>query len=82
MPATAPEPAATALVPTDRATLRRKKDRGSYDLGVVNAILDEGLVCHVGFHVDNSIFVMPMAYARIGGTIYLHGRPATACCAI
>lgn len=75
MPSSAPTPesAVTALVPTDRATLRRKKDRGSYDRDVVNAILDEGLVCHVGFHVERSIFVLPMAYARIGDTIYLHG---------
>ena len=73
MPVPASEPAATALVPTDRATLRRKKDRGNYDRDVVDAILDEGLVCHVGFAVDDSIFVMPMAYARLGDTIYLHG---------
>ena len=75
MPATAPEPAATALVPTDRATLRRKKDRGSYDLGVVNAILDEGLVCHVGFHVDRFRLLRHAhgAVPRVGDTIYLHG---------
>jgi hypothetical protein len=40
---------------------------------VVNAVLDEGLLCHVGFTVDESPFVMPMAYARVGDTLYLHG---------
>ncbi len=39
----------------------------------MNAILDEGLLCHVGFSVDGSPFVMPMAYARIGDALYLHG---------
>ena len=63
----------TRLAPTDRTTLRRKKERGSYDRDVVNAILDEGLLCHVGFSVDGSTFVIPMAYARIGDTLYLHG---------
>jgi nitroimidazol reductase NimA-like FMN-containing flavoprotein (pyridoxamine 5'-phosphate oxidase superfamily) len=53
--------------------LRRKKERGTYDKAVVDAILDEGLLCHVGFWADGSTFVMPMAYARIGETLYLHG---------
>ena len=53
--------------------LRRKKERGSYDRALVNEILDEGLLCHVGFSVDGSTFVLPMAYARIGDALYLHG---------
>lgn len=61
------------LAPTDRSTLRRKKERGTYDRDVVNAILDEGLLCHVGFCAEGSTFVIPMAYARIGDTVYLHG---------
>jgi uncharacterized protein len=73
-----PEPAdppdiVAALSRTDRTTLRRKKERGTYDTAVVNSILDEGLLCHVGFRVEGSTFVMPMAYARIGDTLYLHG---------
>lgn len=62
-----------ALALTDRSTLRRKKERGSYDRNVVNAILDEGLLCHVGFSTEGSSFVIPMAYVRIGETLYLHG---------
>jgi nitroimidazol reductase NimA-like FMN-containing flavoprotein (pyridoxamine 5'-phosphate oxidase superfamily) len=61
------------LTRTDRSTLRRKKERGTYDATVIHSILDEGLLCHVGFSVDGSTFVMPMAYARIGDTLYLHG---------
>ena len=58
---------------TDRTTLRRKKERGSFDRDVVNAILDEGLVCHVGFNVEGSTFVLPMVFARIDDVLYLHG---------
>lgn len=67
------ERASDSLIPTDRTTLRRKKERGAYDRIVVDAILDEGLVCHVGFSVEDSTFVIPMAYARIDSTLYLHG---------
>jgi nitroimidazol reductase NimA-like FMN-containing flavoprotein (pyridoxamine 5'-phosphate oxidase superfamily) len=73
MPDTTDGPSDVALAPTDRTTLRRKKERGSHDRDLVHAILDEGLLCHVGFTVKGSIFVMPMAYARIGETLYLHG---------
>jgi nitroimidazol reductase NimA-like FMN-containing flavoprotein (pyridoxamine 5'-phosphate oxidase superfamily) len=61
------------LATTDRSTLRRQKERGTYDREVINAILDEGLLCHAGFSVEGSTFVIPMAYARIRDTLYLHG---------
>jgi nitroimidazol reductase NimA-like FMN-containing flavoprotein (pyridoxamine 5'-phosphate oxidase superfamily) len=61
------------LATTDRSTLRRKKERGSYDREVINAILDEGLLCHAGFSVEGSTFVIPMAYARMQYTLYLPG---------
>jgi len=73
MPAPPDPPVADVLTPTDRTTLRRKKERGSHDRDLVNAILDEGLVCHVGLSVDGSTFVLPMAYARIRDALYLHG---------
>src|SRR5579863_10442925 len=52
VPARPDSDGADALSSTDRTTLRRKKERGSYDRDMVNAILDEGLLCHVGFSVD------------------------------
>ena len=39
-------------------------------------ILDEGLVCHLGFVVDGQPFVLPTAYARIGDQLYVHGSPS------
>jgi nitroimidazol reductase NimA-like FMN-containing flavoprotein (pyridoxamine 5'-phosphate oxidase superfamily) len=67
------EPRGARLASTSRTILRRKKERGSHERNLVNAILDEGLLCHVGFAVEGSTFVMPMAYARVGETLYLHG---------
>ncbi len=66
-------PSGQALGHTTRSSLRRKKERGSYDRALAESILDEGLVCHVGFVVDESPFVMPMTYARVGDALYLHG---------
>jgi uncharacterized protein len=46
-----------------------------YDLDVDarNAILDEGLVCHVAFTIDNQPFIIPTGYCRVDNTLYLHG---------
>jgi uncharacterized protein len=56
-----------------RARLRRKPERGSHERAVVNAILDEGLVCNVGVVIDARPVVIPMAYARDGERLILHG---------
>jgi uncharacterized protein len=58
---------------TDRATLRRHRERGDYDRELAYAILDEALICHVGFSTGESPFVTPMTYARIDDALYLHG---------
>jgi nitroimidazol reductase NimA-like FMN-containing flavoprotein (pyridoxamine 5'-phosphate oxidase superfamily) len=73
MPDTAHRSSDSELVSTHRTTLHRKKERGSHERGLVNAILDEGLLCHAGFSAGGTTFVMPMAYARIEDTLYLHG---------
>jgi len=61
---------------TDRSTLRRKRDRGSHDRAEAYAILDEAIVCHVAFVVDDEPCIVPMVYARIDDTLYLHGAAA------
>ncbi len=38
-----------------------------------DAILDEGLVCHVAFNIDNQPFIIPTSYCRVDNTLYLHG---------
>jgi len=62
---------------TLRTTLKRLPQRGSYDREVINQILDEGLVCHVGFAVDGRPFVIPTGYARVGDSLIIHGSQAS-----
>jgi uncharacterized protein len=58
---------------TSRGTLRRKRERGSHERALINAVLDEGLVCHVGFVADHGPVVLPMTYVRIDDHLYVHG---------
>jgi uncharacterized protein len=71
-----PDRAAADLAVTGRTGLRRLKERGTHDRAVVDAILDEGLLCHVGVLDGTTPVVTPMAYARVGDRLYLHGAPA------
>ncbi len=64
----------TATFPaTARTTPKRKRDRVGYERATAHAIIDEALVCHVGFVVDGAPRVLPMLHARIDDTLYLHG---------
>jgi nitroimidazol reductase NimA-like FMN-containing flavoprotein (pyridoxamine 5'-phosphate oxidase superfamily) len=71
-------PASPPLTTTDRSRLRRKRDRGSADRAVADAILDEAVVCHVGFTTDSGPLVLPMAHVRVGEVLYVHGAPGNA----
>src|SRR5687767_5824634 len=62
---------------TPRTTVKRLPKRGLYDREAVYAILDEGLVCHVGFAVDGQPYVIPTAYCRVGDVLYIHGSAAS-----
>lgn len=65
------------FAPTPRTTLRRLPARGRFDRETVNAILDEGLMCHVGFVAEGQPFVIPTIHARSGDRVYLHGSAAS-----
>jgi hypothetical protein len=62
-----------------RTRLRRLPERGSHDWDVISAILDEALVCHVGFSAaeGGAPVVIPTAHVRVGSVLYLHGAPAS-----
>ncbi|WP_409332982.1 pyridoxamine 5'-phosphate oxidase family protein [Trujillonella humicola] len=51
----------------------RLRERVGYDRAAVHAVLDEAVVCHVGFVVDGRPVVLPQLHARVGDTLYLHG---------
>ena len=62
---------------TDRTRVRRLPARASYDRAVIDSILDEALVCHVGFAVEGQPYVIPTVHARAGDRLYLHGSAAS-----
>jgi nitroimidazol reductase NimA-like FMN-containing flavoprotein (pyridoxamine 5'-phosphate oxidase superfamily) len=62
---------------TERTRVVREPHRGAYDRETIYKILDEGIVCHVGFSPDAQPFVIPTLYARVGDTIYFHGSAAS-----
>jgi nitroimidazol reductase NimA-like FMN-containing flavoprotein (pyridoxamine 5'-phosphate oxidase superfamily)/ribosomal protein S18 acetylase RimI-like enzyme len=64
-----------ALRQTDRTTLRRRRQRGTYDRSIAYPLLDEALVCHVAWVHDGAPMLQPMAFVRVGDTLYLHGSP-------
>jgi nitroimidazol reductase NimA-like FMN-containing flavoprotein (pyridoxamine 5'-phosphate oxidase superfamily) len=77
----APDSIAEAEVPAAprgaRHRVERTRARARYDRESVHAILDAGLLAHVGFCIDGQPFVIPMLYARDGETILLHGSIAS-----
>ena len=69
---------------------RRLREKGSKDFTLACEIIDAAKICHVGITVDEQPYVVPMAMARDGHDLLLHGSIAsrlmknlgsgTACC--
>ncbi|OBA60858.1 flavin-nucleotide-binding protein [Mycobacterium sp. 1100029.7] len=59
--------------PTPRTTPTRYRERARYDRDTVHRILDEALICHLGYLRDGRPVVLPTTHARHGETLYLHG---------
>jgi nitroimidazol reductase NimA-like FMN-containing flavoprotein (pyridoxamine 5'-phosphate oxidase superfamily) len=62
---------------SERTTVRRLAGRAAYDRDTICAIIDEALICHVGFVVDGQPVVIPTIHARLGDTLYVHGSAAS-----
>jgi len=60
-----------------RTKLRRLPKRGAHDRPTIDAILDEALVCHLGFVHDGRPAVIPTLHARVGDEVFLHGSAAS-----
>jgi nitroimidazol reductase NimA-like FMN-containing flavoprotein (pyridoxamine 5'-phosphate oxidase superfamily) len=69
---------ADQLTPTDRTKVRRLPDRGSFDRDLIDSVIDEAYIAHVGFVVDGAPRVLPMTYGRDGDRLYLHGAVGNA----
>lgn len=57
--------------------IRRLPERGSHDFDTACAILDAAKLCHVGFSLEGQPYVVPMACARDGDRLLLHGSIAS-----
>jgi nitroimidazol reductase NimA-like FMN-containing flavoprotein (pyridoxamine 5'-phosphate oxidase superfamily) len=64
------------LSTTERTTLYRLRERGRTDRSELYAVLDAGLVCHLGVLADGAPVVLPTGYGRRGNILYLHGSSA------
>lgn len=57
----------------EKTRIRRHPERGVEDQDTINSILDEGLVCHAAYVVDDRPVVIPTLYVRDGHRLLLHG---------
>lgn len=65
------------IAETRRTKLKRLPKRGAFDRETIYPILDEALICHVGFVVESQPYVIPTSFARIGYDLYIHGSSAS-----
>lgn len=62
-----------AYHPTAHTTPTRYRERAHYDRETIHRILDESLVCHLGYVRDGRPVVLPTIHTRIDETLYIHG---------
>ena len=63
--------------PTARTRIKRLHERACYDRATVHRILDAGLMCHVGYVIDDQPYVTATAYWRQGDRVFWHGSSAS-----
>lgn len=66
-----------AFTPTERSRARRRPQRAAYDEAAVYAVLDAGVMAHVGYVIDGQPYVTPTAYWREGRKLLWHGAAAS-----
>jgi nitroimidazol reductase NimA-like FMN-containing flavoprotein (pyridoxamine 5'-phosphate oxidase superfamily) len=64
------------LSSTPRTELGRHHERGRTERDDLYAVLDAGLICHLGVIVNGAPRVLPTGYGRLGDLLYLHGSSA------
>jgi len=67
----------TDFARTEKNRIKRLPKRGHYDRETIYSILDEALICHVGFADHGQPYVIPINFARVDDTIILHGAKAS-----
>ena len=71
--ASSPQTAGREYLPAPRTAPTRYRERARYDRATVHGVLDEALICHVGYLNAGSPVVLPTTHARLGEVLYLHG---------
>jgi nitroimidazol reductase NimA-like FMN-containing flavoprotein (pyridoxamine 5'-phosphate oxidase superfamily) len=65
-------------VAAKQTKVKRYPSRGHYDRATIDAILDEAIICHIGFaDEEGQPYVIPSLHARVGDVLYLHGSSAS-----
>ncbi|MGA9284354.1 MAG: pyridoxamine 5'-phosphate oxidase family protein [Solirubrobacteraceae bacterium] len=67
----------TTKAPSPRTRVRRMPARADYQRETIDAILDEALIAHVGFALEDEPYVIPTLHARVGERVYFHGSSAS-----
>jgi uncharacterized protein len=65
------------FIKTEKNRIKRLPERGRYDRETIDRILDEALICHVGFAEHGQPYVIPINFARMDDAIVLHGAKAS-----
>jgi uncharacterized protein len=63
--------------PSERTRLKRYHWLAKYDRDTINAIIDTGIVCQVGYVIDSLPYVTPTNHWRIDDYVYWHGSSAS-----
>ncbi len=63
--------------PSERTTLKRAPHRGNHERATIDAILDEAMICHIGFQWDDRPAVIPTVHARFEDGVVFHGSAAS-----
>lgn len=58
---------------TVRNRIKRHPERSHFDKSTVYEIIDEAMICHIGFVQEGQSFVIPTLYARRNDHLLLHG---------
>jgi nitroimidazol reductase NimA-like FMN-containing flavoprotein (pyridoxamine 5'-phosphate oxidase superfamily) len=63
--------------PTKKTRVKRLPKRGHYDRATVHAILDAGVLAHVGYVIGGEPYVTPTSFWRKDDRVYWHGSSAS-----
>lgn len=58
---------------TAKNRVKRLPNRAVYDKEVIYKIIDQAIICHVGFVQESQPFVIPTLHARIEDSVLIHG---------